>query len=120
MPVSEHGVIIAGGGPTGLMLAGELALAGVDVAIVERRMNQDVEGSRASGLHPMRRCPSKAQRDFGCVLFPMRKTDGSTIGIQVSDNALEDSESPYPSSDDEYLSRCEAHRAHFAETKIPN
>jgi 2-polyprenyl-6-methoxyphenol hydroxylase-like FAD-dependent oxidoreductase len=52
MYASEHDVVIAGGGPTGLMLAGELALAGVDVAIVERRMNQDVEGSRASGLHP--------------------------------------------------------------------
>jgi 2-polyprenyl-6-methoxyphenol hydroxylase-like FAD-dependent oxidoreductase len=52
MRVSEHDVVIAGGGPTGLMLAGELALAGVDVAMVERRMNQDVEGSRASGLHP--------------------------------------------------------------------
>ena len=44
-------MIIAGGGPTGLMLAGELALAGVDVAIVERRPNQDVAGSRAGGLH---------------------------------------------------------------------
>ncbi len=49
---SEHQVVIVGGGPTGLMLAGELALAGIDVAIVERRMNQEVEGSRASGLHP--------------------------------------------------------------------
>ncbi|HEY4132719.1 MAG TPA: FAD-dependent monooxygenase [Gemmatimonadaceae bacterium] len=48
---TEHSVIIAGGGPTGLMLAAELALAGVDVAIVERRVNQDVVGSRASGLH---------------------------------------------------------------------
>lgn len=48
----QHEVIIAGGGPTGLMLAGELALAGVDVAIVEKRPNQDVEGSRAGGLHP--------------------------------------------------------------------
>ena len=34
------GRLIAGGGPTGLMLAGELALAGVDVAIVERRRRQ--------------------------------------------------------------------------------
>lgn len=48
---TEHAVVIAGGGPTGLMLAGELALAGVDVAIVERRPNQDITGSRAGGLH---------------------------------------------------------------------
>src|SRR5437879_5750472 len=30
---TNHAVVIAGGGPTGLMLAGELALAGVDVAL---------------------------------------------------------------------------------------
>ncbi|MET3843030.1 FAD-dependent monooxygenase [Bradyrhizobium sp. OAE829] len=46
-----HAVVIAGGGPTGLMLAGELALAGVDVAIVERRASQELAGSRAGGLH---------------------------------------------------------------------
>jgi 2-polyprenyl-6-methoxyphenol hydroxylase-like FAD-dependent oxidoreductase len=49
--MTNHEVIIAGGGPSGLMLAGELALAGVDVAIVERRPNQDVVGARAGGLH---------------------------------------------------------------------
>ena len=49
--MTGHAVVIAGGGPTGLMLAGELALAGVDVAIVERRANQDLAGSRAGGLH---------------------------------------------------------------------
>src|SRR6266496_2512821 len=49
--MTEHAVAIAGGGPTGLMLAGELALAGVDVAIVERRASQDLVGSRAGGLH---------------------------------------------------------------------
>jgi 3-(3-hydroxy-phenyl)propionate hydroxylase len=51
MHTNEHAVVIAGGGPTGLMLAGELALAGVDVAIVERRTNQELVGSRAGGLH---------------------------------------------------------------------
>src|SRR5215213_541423 len=49
--MTEHAVVIAGGGPTGLMLAAELALAGVDVAIVERHASQDLVGSRAGGLH---------------------------------------------------------------------
>ena len=49
--MNEHAVVISGAGPTGLMLAGELALAGVDAAIVERRANQDLVGSRAGGLH---------------------------------------------------------------------
>jgi 3-(3-hydroxy-phenyl)propionate hydroxylase len=47
----SHAVVIAGGGPTGLMLAGELALAGVDVAIVERRPTRELAGARAGGLH---------------------------------------------------------------------
>jgi len=46
-----HAVVIAGGGPTGLMLAGELALAGVGVVIVERRPGPELAGSRAGGLH---------------------------------------------------------------------
>jgi 2-polyprenyl-6-methoxyphenol hydroxylase-like FAD-dependent oxidoreductase len=49
--MTEHAVVIAGAGPTGLMLAGELALAGVDAAIVERRASQELAGSRAGGLH---------------------------------------------------------------------
>jgi 3-(3-hydroxy-phenyl)propionate hydroxylase len=49
--MTKHSVVIAGGGPTGLMLAGELALAHIDVAIVERRIDQDLPGSRAGGLH---------------------------------------------------------------------
>jgi 3-(3-hydroxy-phenyl)propionate hydroxylase len=49
--MTEHSVVIVGGGPTGLMLAGELALTGVDVAVVERRASQDLIGSRAGGLH---------------------------------------------------------------------
>src|ERR1700738_3982438 len=49
--MTKHAVVIAGGGPTGLMLAGELALARVDVAIIERRASQDLAGSRAGGLH---------------------------------------------------------------------
>lgn len=49
--MSEHAVVIAGGGPTGMMLAAELALAGVDVAVVERRPDHVLVGSRAGGFH---------------------------------------------------------------------
>jgi 2-polyprenyl-6-methoxyphenol hydroxylase-like FAD-dependent oxidoreductase len=49
--MAKHAVVIAGAGPTGLMLAGELALARIDVAIVERRASQELVGSRAGGLH---------------------------------------------------------------------
>src|SRR5256886_16799053 len=49
--MADHAVVVAGGGPTGLMLAGELALAGVDVAVVERRASHDLTGSRSRGLH---------------------------------------------------------------------
>ena len=48
--MADHSVVIAGGGPTGLMLAGELALAGADVAVVERRPNQGLSGARALGI----------------------------------------------------------------------
>ncbi|MUM33865.1 FAD-dependent monooxygenase, partial [Mycolicibacterium sp. CBMA 361] len=48
----EHAVLIVGAGPTGLMLAGELALAGVDVAVLERRTDRDLVGSRAGGMTP--------------------------------------------------------------------
>lgn len=51
MHTSKHAVIIVGGGPTGLMLGAELALANVDVTIIERRPDQGVAGSRAGGLH---------------------------------------------------------------------
>lgn len=50
--MAEHQVVIAGAGPTGLMLAGELALAGVDVAVAERRTGRDLVGSRAGGMTP--------------------------------------------------------------------
>jgi len=48
---TKHAVVIAGGGPTGLMLAAELALSRVDVVVVERRESQALAGSRAGGLH---------------------------------------------------------------------
>ena len=57
MGVEMNDVVIVGSGPTGLMLAGELALAGVDVAIVERRPTPELVGSRA------RRIPRAHHRD---------------------------------------------------------
>jgi 3-(3-hydroxy-phenyl)propionate hydroxylase len=49
--MTEHDVVIAGAGPTGMMLAAELALANVDVALVERRPDHVLVGSRAGGFH---------------------------------------------------------------------
>src|SRR6185436_14911385 len=49
--MTQHAVVIVGGGPTGLTLAGELALAGMDTVILERRAGQELAGSRAGGLH---------------------------------------------------------------------
>jgi 2-polyprenyl-6-methoxyphenol hydroxylase-like FAD-dependent oxidoreductase len=49
--MTQPAVVIAGSGPTGMMLAAELALAGVDAVVVERRDSQEIDGSRAGGLH---------------------------------------------------------------------
>ncbi|HEX4305117.1 MAG TPA: FAD-dependent monooxygenase [Solirubrobacterales bacterium] len=48
---TDHAVVIVGGGPTGMTLGAELALAGVDALILERRPDQGLDGSRAGGLH---------------------------------------------------------------------
>jgi 2-polyprenyl-6-methoxyphenol hydroxylase-like FAD-dependent oxidoreductase len=50
--MTDHAVVIAGGGPTGMMLAAELTLAGIDVVVVERRLDQELDGSRGRGLYP--------------------------------------------------------------------
>jgi len=44
-------VTVVGAGPTGLMLAGELALAGIEVAVLERRPSTELVGTRARGFH---------------------------------------------------------------------
>lgn len=49
--IHDHAVIIVGAGPTGLMLAAELALAQVDVVVIERRPTQELGEMRAGGLH---------------------------------------------------------------------
>jgi 2-polyprenyl-6-methoxyphenol hydroxylase-like FAD-dependent oxidoreductase len=49
--MTEHAVVIAGAGPTGMMLAAELALAEVDVVVVERRATPEPDRALAGGLH---------------------------------------------------------------------
>jgi 2-polyprenyl-6-methoxyphenol hydroxylase-like FAD-dependent oxidoreductase len=44
-------VVVVGSGPTGLMLAGELRLAGVDVVVLDRRASPALAGSRGGGIH---------------------------------------------------------------------
>ena len=88
MRSTEHEVIVVGGGPTGLTLAGELALAGVDVAVVERRADHRLPESRASGLHARTmemfdqrgiadRFLRDGQRSTGAVF--------GTIGVDIGD-----------------------------------
>ena len=86
--MTEHAVVIAGGGPTGLMLAGELALAGVDVAIVERRPTQELEGLRAGGLH-VRTIEVLDQRGIADRFIsqgrPIRSAPFADISLDISD-----------------------------------
>ena len=49
--VDDVDVVVVGGGPTGMMVAGELALAGVEVVVLERRATPELVGSRAGGFH---------------------------------------------------------------------
>ncbi|MCM2518202.1 FAD-dependent monooxygenase [Streptomyces griseoincarnatus] len=48
---STHPVIVVGAGPTGLLLAGDLAKAGVRVTLLEKRPHQVSNLSRAFGVH---------------------------------------------------------------------
>src|SRR3954471_3194846 len=49
--MSEYAVLIVGSGPTGMMLAAELAKGKIDGGILERRATRDLESARAGGLH---------------------------------------------------------------------
>jgi 2-polyprenyl-6-methoxyphenol hydroxylase-like FAD-dependent oxidoreductase len=49
--MSRTTVVVAGAGPVGLMLAGDLAAAGVDVTVVEQRPGSLSNLSRAFGVH---------------------------------------------------------------------
>jgi 2-polyprenyl-6-methoxyphenol hydroxylase-like FAD-dependent oxidoreductase len=104
MTMPNADVLIVGAGPTGLMLAGELALAGVDAAIVERRASQDLAGTRAGGLHARsievldqrgiaerflaqgrrRRSPASPQPLWTSVIFPPGTITGSGCGRTIS------------------------------------
>lgn len=76
--MAKHAVVIAGGGPTGMMLAAELALAKVDVTIVERRARQELDGSRSGGLHS-RTIEVLDQRDIADRFL----AEGQAMQVQV-------------------------------------
>ncbi|MDW5265816.1 MULTISPECIES: FAD-dependent monooxygenase [Acidobacteriaceae] len=86
--MTEHAVVIAGGGPTGMMLAAELTLAGVDVAIVERRTSAELIGSRAGGLNA-RTIEVLDQRGIADRFLaegkPMQNTGFAHVSLEISD-----------------------------------
>src|ERR1700761_5279058 len=81
-------VVIVGAGPTGLMLAGELALAGVEVVVVERRINQELDGRQAGGLQA-RTIEVLDQRGVAGRLLAagqtVQVTSFATIRLDISD-----------------------------------
>src|SRR4051794_19065939 len=50
-PTHESPVVVAGAGPTGLLLAGDLAAAGVAVVVLEKRPKGISNLTRAFGVH---------------------------------------------------------------------
>jgi 2-polyprenyl-6-methoxyphenol hydroxylase-like FAD-dependent oxidoreductase len=93
--MSEHAVVIVGGGPTGMMLAAELALANVDVAIVEQRPDHVLVGSRAGGLHS-RTIEVLDQRGVADrFLAEGQVAQASTIGTTVLDMSDFPTRHPY-------------------------
>jgi 3-(3-hydroxy-phenyl)propionate hydroxylase len=86
--MTDHAVLVAGAGPTGLMLAAELALAGIDVAVVERRPNQELGSARSHGLHA-RTIEVLDQRGIadGCLSAgkPMQIQGFAGIRLDISD-----------------------------------
>jgi 2-polyprenyl-6-methoxyphenol hydroxylase-like FAD-dependent oxidoreductase len=51
MTTDQTDVIVVGAGPTGLLLAGDLAAAGVRVTVLERRGEDETNMTRAFGVH---------------------------------------------------------------------
>src|SRR5579875_196459 len=86
--MTEHAVVIAGGGPIGLMLAAELTLAGTDVVIVERRASQPAGGSRAGGINA-RTIEELDQRGiadrFLAAGQPMQTQSFAEVHLDISD-----------------------------------
>ncbi len=83
-------VIVVGAGPTGLMLAGELALAGADVEVLERRATAQLVGTRARGFHA-RTIELLDQRGIADRFLEV----GQTVqGLRFGDTALDISSFP--------------------------
>ena len=79
--VTHTDVVVVGAGPTGLMLAGDLAEAGVRVTVLERRARES-NVTRAFAVHArtMEELP-RAAREYVAALEKMIKAPISAIGV---------------------------------------
>ncbi|MFF3498151.1 FAD-dependent monooxygenase [Streptomyces sp. NPDC003247] len=76
---APRSVIVVGAGPTGLLLAGDLAAAGVPVTLLERRPDRISNLSRAFGVHAR----TLEQLDARGLADPLLATGATITGLRL-------------------------------------
>ncbi|MEV6108471.1 FAD-dependent monooxygenase [Streptomyces sp. NPDC051940] len=76
---TPRNAVVVGSGPTGLLLAGDLAAAGIEVTVLERRPHEISNLSRAFGVHAR----TLEQLDARGLADDLIATGGTITGLQL-------------------------------------
>ena len=87
---SEYAVVVVGGGPTGMMLAAELKLAGIEVMVLERRTGPGGRrfDGRAASTRGRWRCSISAASSIGSLPTGQTHQGLSLAGVALDISAF--------------------------------